>query len=421
MDDLSTQLGLIAVLVLLNGLLSGSEIALISLREDQRQRLGERGRAGAALARLTAEPNRFLATIQIGITLTGVLASATAAITLAEPLIEPLAVLGAAAQPTAVALVTVVLTSVTLVVGELAPKRLALQHSEGWALRAARPINLLATLARPAVWTLGAASDGLVRLLGGDPRRGAQEVSTEELREMVARQPELSAKEREIIHDAFDFADRPLRTLLRPRNEVVSLSADLPAESAALALAEAGHSRAPVRGADLDDVRGTVHLRALIGAEGPVVAHALESVFLPESLGALDALRALQRQRQHLAIVIAEHGGTEGIVTVEDLLEELVGEIWDEGEPARHGAEPRGDGTYTVLGTTPVHDLADLGIVLPEGPYSTVAGLVLERLGRLAEPGDAVRVSGWRLEVESVRGNAIERLRVAPQPDDETS
>ncbi|MFO8076445.1 MAG: CNNM domain-containing protein, partial [Egibacteraceae bacterium] len=135
MNGLSTQLGLIAVLVLLNGLLAGSEIALISLREDQRQRLGGRGRAGAALVRLTDDPNRFLATIQIGITLTGFLASATAAVTLAEPLVEPLAALGAAARPTAVALVTVALTAITLVFGELAPKRLALEHGEGWALR----------------------------------------------------------------------------------------------------------------------------------------------------------------------------------------------------------------------------------------------------------------------------------------------
>ncbi|MGM0818895.1 MAG: hemolysin family protein [Actinomycetota bacterium] len=421
MNGLSTQLGLIAVLVLLNGLLAGSEIALISLREDQRQRLGGRGRAGAALVRLTDDPNRFLATIQIGITLTGFLASATAAVTLAEPLVEPLAALGAAARPTAVALVTVALTAITLVFGELAPKRLALEHGEGWALRVAGPLNLLATLTRPAVWALGVATNGIVRLLGGDPQRGAQEVSTEELREMVARQPELTPTEREIIHAAFGFADRPLRTLLRPRNEVVALPADLPADAAARVLGDAGYSRAPVRGDDLDDVLGTVHLRALIDAEGLVGAHATEAVFLPESLGALDALRALQRQRQHLAIVVAEHGGTEGIVTVEDLLEELVGEIWDEGETAQPGAEPQEDGTYAVLGTTPVHDLAALGIVLPEGPYSTVAGLVLERLGRLAEPGDEIVMAGWRLTVESVQGNAIECLRLAPEPDDTAS
>jgi putative hemolysin len=411
--DLWAQVLLVAALVLLNALFAGSEIALISLRDSQLARMEGRGGTARTLARLVRDPNRFLATIQIGITLAGFLASATAAVVLAEPLVEPLsAVLGVAARPVAVLLVTVVLTFVTLVFGELAPKRIAMQRSERWALLAARPLAALAALARPAIWLLGATSDLVVRAFGIDPTKQREDVTEEELRDMVATQAELTEEERRIIQGAFEFADRSLREIVVPRTAVVALPADLDVAEAARRLAASGHTRAPVCGRGLDDVLGTIHLRSLIEATGTVEAHLQPALMLPETVGCLDALRRMQAERQQMVIVVDEHGGTEGIVTVEDLLEEVVGEIWDEADPDVQGAERHPDGSVTLTGSYPVHDLPELGIDLPAGDYTTVAGLVLASLGRLPEAGTTVEVAGWRLHVLDADARAIRRVRI---------
>src|SRR5687767_7526091 len=188
MNGIAGEVILVLVLVLVNAVFSGSEMALVQLRESQIQRLERQSRRGRVLGRLTRDPNRFLATIQIGITLAGFLASAAAAVSLSKPLIEPLSFLGAAAQPTAIVLVTVALTFVTLVIGELAPKRIAMQRTEGWAMLVARPLDILSTISRPAVWLLSVATNVLVRLAGGDPSAQREEVSTEVIRDMVAAQ-----------------------------------------------------------------------------------------------------------------------------------------------------------------------------------------------------------------------------------------
>src|SRR5680860_529144 len=229
MNDVWLQVGLVLVLVIFNALFAGSEIALVSLREGQIKKLEEGSKRQQVLARLARDPNRFLSTIQIGITLGGFLASATAAVTLSEPLVELLDPLGGAARPTAIFLVTLVLTFVTLVFGELAPKRVAMQRAEGWGLLAARPLAAIATAARPAVWLLGKSSDAVVRAVGGDPGKQRDDVSEEELRDMVALQPELSDEERAIITGAFEFADRTLREIVVPRPAVVGVPADLAA------------------------------------------------------------------------------------------------------------------------------------------------------------------------------------------------
>src|SRR5215207_6036681 len=202
-------------------------MALVSLRESQLQRLERQTRTGTTLARLARDPNRFLATIQIGITLAGFLASASAAVSLAQPLVGPLGFLGGAAEPAAIVLVTIVLTFFTLVVGELAPKRIAMQRAEGWALVVARPLDILATVSRPAIWLLGKATDLVVRLAGADPAAGREEVSAEEIRDMVAVQQDISAEQRTIISGAFEIADRILREILVPRRDVLVLPEDL--------------------------------------------------------------------------------------------------------------------------------------------------------------------------------------------------
>ncbi|NMO49886.1 HlyC/CorC family transporter [Actinoplanes sp. TBRC 11911] len=411
------QIVLVVVLVLMNAAFAGSEMALITLRDSQLQRLERGSRTGRTLAKLARDPNRFLATIQIGITLAGFLASAAAAVSLAKPLVGPLGFLGGAADAVAIVLVTIVLTFFTLVVGELAPKRIALQRAEGWAMFVARPLDLLASLTRPVVWLLGKATDLVVRLTGADPNATREEVSTEEIRDLVTQQQEFTPQQRTIISGAFEIADRVLREILVPRRDVLSVAADLPAPKALTRLVEGGHSRAPVTGPlGLDDVLGVVHLRALFDADGPVSDHMYEATFLPESLKVSDAMRQMRGRHQQLALVVDERGAIDGIVTMEDLVEEVVGEIYDETDRDVQSVIHEDDGAMLLPGTFPVHDLPDIGVdleVLADGDYTTVAGLVLSRLGHIPTvPGEVVEIDGHTAEVTEITGRAITRIRL---------
>ena len=407
--------------MVVNAAFAGSEVALISLREGQLRRLEQEGGTGRLVAQLARDPNQFLSTIQIGITLAGFLASAAAAVALAEPLVPLLGFLGRAAQPAAVVLVTVVLTYVTLVVGELAPKRIALQRSEGWARRAARPLRVVSIVTRPAVLLLSQSTDLLVRVAGADPGRGREAVTEEEVRDMIATDGVFRPDQRRILAEAIEIAERRLSDVLVPRRDVVALPEDTPLPEAIRVLVGTTHGRAPVYRGDLDDVLGLVTLQDLVAAESRVgrVADCVRPVVaLPESLGVLDALRRLQAEREQLALVLNEYGGTEGIVTVEDLLEELVGEIYDEFDPDSRDIQPEPDGSIALPGQFPVHDLPDLGVSLPEGPYATVAGLILDRLGRIPAEGDAVDVDRWRLEVLEMDRRAIVQVRLVPLSGD---
>jgi putative hemolysin len=421
MNGLLPQLGLVALLVVLNAAFAGTELALVSLREGQLQRLESRSATGAVLARLAREPNRFLATIQIGITLAGFLASAAAAVSLAEPLEEPLSFLGGAAEPAAIVAVTLLLAYVTLVFGELAPKRVAMQRAERWGLLAARPLAAMSTLTRPAVWLLSHSTDVAVRLMGGDPSRQREEVTEEELRDMVAAQRTFTDKQRMIIQGAFEIAERTLDEVLRPRRDVFVLAADLPTREALDQLATSGHSRAPVgEHGSLDDVAGVVHLRDLLdGSEQPVGERAIEMCAFPESVGVLDALHEMQSQRVQMAVVIDEHGSTTGIVTIEDLMEELVGEIYDETDRDVISVRHEPDGSLLLPGGFPVHDLPDIGVHdLPDGSYATIAGLVLNQLGRIPDqPGDTVVIGDWQLQITGVAHHAITEVRLTPAPN----
>jgi putative hemolysin len=412
MDGIGVQLALVAFLVVLNAAFAGSEIALISLREGQLARLEQRSAAGRALARLARDPNRFLSTIQIGITLAGFLASATAAVALAEPLVEPLGFLGGAARPAAIFFITLVLAFVTLVFGELAPKRLAMQRAESWGLLAARPLTVVAKLAAPAIWLLSHATNLTVRLLGGDPDLDRQEVTEEEIRDLVATQASYTDQERQIIAGALEVADRTLRQILVPRSQVIALPADLEVSEALDRLVAAGHSRAPVYTDELDDAERSVSLLGLVGRHGTVGDHAQQALVLPESLNAVVALRELQDQRRQLALVVSEHGGVEGIITVEDLVEELVGEIYDEHDRDVQAVVHEADGSMVVPGSFPVHDLIDLGLDTVSHEATTVGGLLTEALGRLPVAGDAVEIDAHVFEVLEIRRHTATRIRI---------
>jgi putative hemolysin len=422
MDGIGVPVLLVFLLILVNAVFTGSEMAVISLREGQVQRLERESRSGRVLAHLTRDSNRFLATIQIGITLGGFLASAVVAIYLSRPLVERLGFLGAAAEPVATLLTTVVLTFVTLVLGELAPKRIAMQRAEGWGLLVARPLDLLSQFSRPAVWLLGKSTDGVVRLAGVDPHAQRDEVTPEEIRDMVAAQQEFSAEQRTIISGAFEIADRILREILVPRRDVLTLPSGRAAAEALRALIDGGHSRAPVIGpAGLDDVIGVVHLRDLVGATGPVDELARPPLFLPETLRVTDALKQLRAERQPLALVVDERGAIDGIVTIEDLVEEIVGEIYDETDRDVAATVREADGALLMPGSFPIHDLPDVGFQghhQEEGDYTTIAGMVLAKLGHIpTEPGEIVTLPEFTAEVTEVTGRAITEVRVRALPE----
>jgi putative hemolysin len=414
--NIGVQIALIAGLLGVNAVLAGSEVALISLREAQVARLEQRGARGRAVAQLARDPNRFLATIQIGITLSGFLASATAAVALAEPLVPLLAPLGGAARPVAIVLVTAVLTFVTLVLGELAPKRIAMQRAEGWVMATGGLLLAIARVSGPFVRLLGVATDVVVRLAGADPDRGRDALTQEEVRDLIATGGLYGPEQRRIITGALEAADRVLREVLRPRTVVVALPGELPAAEGLRRLVASGHSRAPVYTSTIDDAERLVGVMDLVEQDGTVADHARPVLALPESIGVIEALRRLQSERLSLALVVDEYGGVSGIVTVEDLVEELVGEIHDEYDRDVRDAVVHPDGSVSVVGTFPVHDLEDLGVGLgidvEDSDAVTVAGIVNEQLGRLPRPGDRVPIGPHMLTIDAVQRRAASRITI---------
>lgn len=421
MDGYWINVALIGALILVNALFAGSEMALISVREGQLRQLERRGFAGArTLARLARDPNRFLATIQIGITLAGFLASATAAVSLAEPLTPRLGFLGDAAEAVAIALVTLVLAFATLVFGELAPKRLAMQHAQGWALLVGQPLNALAMISRPVVWVLSKATDMTVRVFGGNPEMIKEQLGPEELRDLVIGHRGLGHEQRRMVTGAMGLHERILRQVLVPRRAVFTIPADTPIGAARMALAGSGHSRAPVLASPrLEDVVGVVHLRDLLTEDGTVMDVARPAVLFPDTLRIAEALRRFMAERQQFALVVDERSAVSGIVTLEDLLEEIVGEIYDETDRDVMEAQRFSDGSMLLPGTFPVHDLPDLGVEItdaPRGDYTTIAGLVLAALSRIPDQaGDRVELAGWSIEVLGVAHHAITAVRLHPQ------
>src|SRR4051794_35308578 len=433
-SDVWLNVLMVIVFVLIGGFFSGTELALISLRESQVRALSEQGRRGAALHSLLADPNRFLATVQIGVTLATLSASAFGAETLNEPFSAALESWGVSPQvavPLAFIVVTVGVSYLSLVLGELTPKRLALQRAEGLAMLVASPLNRLATLNRPVVWVLSKSTNGLVRLVGGDPKVSGEAISQEELRDLVAAHESLTSDERRLIDEVFRAGDREVREVMTPRTEVEFLEASMTASRAAKLVGESSWSRYPVAGRDEDDVVGFVHVRDLFlpnhpaGRAATVGDLAREVKRLPGTAGVLTALSEMRRENQHLAIVVDEYGGTDGIGTLEDLIEEGIGEIYDEYDAAvaPEGRQPPG-GPREVDGLLNLDDFTQAtGLGLPDGPYETAAGYVLAELGRLPEVGDTIEVEGRTITVQELDGRRIARLLVsAPaEPAEETS
>jgi putative hemolysin len=427
-SDVWPSIVMVVVFVLIGGAFSGAEIALVSLRESQVRGLADSGRRGQAVQRLLSDPNRFLAAVQVGVTLAGFFSAAFGASTLSQPLARWLVGRGLSeglADTLALVLVTIAISYLSLVVGELTPKRLALQRAEGFALLVAAPLNAIAKLFRPLIWLLSKSTDVLVRLLGGDPKLSGEAISQEELRDLVAAHESLTSDERRLIDEVFRAGERQVREVMTPRTEVAFVEASMTASRAAKLVADSNWSRFPVVGRDEDDVIGFVHVRDLFlpnhpaGRAATVGDLAREVKRLPGTAGVLKALSEMRRENQHLAIVVDEYGGTDGIVTLEDLIEEVIGEIYDEydEEVAPDGKQPPG-GPREVDGLLNLDDFAEVtGLQLPDGPYETVAGYVLAELGRLPQVGDTVEVEGRTLTVVELDGRRISRILVSPPPE----
>jgi putative hemolysin len=429
----STLVNILVVLglIMVEGVFVAGEIALVSLREGQVRRLRDDGRRGAAVERLVRDSNRFLATVQIGVTLTALLSSAFGAVTLSEQAKQVLVGRGlpeGLAGFIGVVGVTLVIVFVTLVLGELAPKRLGLQRAESTAKLLAPTLDRIAVLVRPLIWLLSRTTDLVVRLLGGDPAANREPVTHEELRVLVATHEELSRDERGLIDHVFGAADRPVSEVMVPRTEVHFLEAGTTISRARRQAMTEPHSRYPVVGRDSDDVVGFVHIRDLMQPDHPagraatVGDLAREVAQLPGSKRVLVALSEMRRDGYHLAIVVDEYGGTDGIVTLEDLIEEVVGDIRDEYDNPAAPVGRLGSGHYDVDGLCNLADFAaQTGVRLPDGPYETVAGWLMHAVGRLPVVGDAVEVDGLLVTVAELDGRRVSRLRVRPagQPEPE--
>ena len=424
----------ILLLILLNGLFSMSEMALVSVKRARLAILQRKGVTGATAAlALAEEPQRFLPTVQVGITLVsvfaGVFGGARIATHLQHWMVNGWGITDAVAEPLALALVIVITTYLTLVLGELVPKQLALRQPEQVAVRVARPIAWFARIGAPAVWVLG-KSTGFVMSLFGLPRVSQDSVTEEDLKALLAEGAQtgvLEHEERDMIERLLRLADKPVRAIMTPRTELAWIDRSSPPEEIAAALKSAPHSRFVVCDRSIDNVVGVVQAKDLLdrilsGHDLSVGAALRQPTVIPDTVTALDALERLKSDELGLALVMDEYGSFEGVVTAADVLEAIVG---DPSDAASQQAEPGLDGEATLVmdGMMPVDEVKarlNLPDLPAEGSYHTLGGLILALLRRLPSPGDRIVFAGWRFEVLEIDGRRVERIRASLEPATET-
>lgn len=420
MRELLPVLGAIVVFLLCGAVFVAAEAAMISLRDSQVKKLSGT-RRGRRLEALLRNPNRFLGSVQVGLTFTGFFSAAYGEkkiVPILMPYLEEWGVADGTAETVATALSILMVAYIALVFGELTPKRLALQHAERYATVLAAPVDIMARVFSPFIKLVSASTDLCVRVLGGDPSAGKESISGEELRGMVAAHEDLTSTERELIDDVFEAGDRAIREIMIPRTEVSFLDGSLPVFKAAEITDDKPHSRYPVIGDSEDDVLGFVHVRDLLHKDMRdrsvrVRDLARELPRLPGSKEVIPALTTMRAAGAHVAIVVDEYGGTAGIITLEDLMEELIGDIRDEYDTdASEGVIPSGSDTV-VDGLLNLSDFAEqTGVELPEGPYETVAGFIAAELGRIPMVSDEVESMSATLSVVEMDGRRVSRVRV---------
>jgi putative hemolysin len=422
-SSLLGDLGIVALLIALGGLFVAAEIALISLRESQIKQIALKGKRGAKVAHLASNPNRLLGAVQIGVTFCGFLSAALGAERLGEyviPWLKDLGLSTSAARAVSLVGLTLVIAYFSLVFGELVPKRLALSRTEPIALTFAGLIDVTAKLFRPIIWLLSHSTNFVVRIFGIDPNEQRSAMSEEELLDLVAGHAALTDEERDIVEEVFNASERQIHEVMVPRTEVDFFDASLTVGKAINLAIDKAHSRYPVVRGSTDEVIGFIHVRdlldtTLVSTGGKIQELVRNVMFLPGTKGVLPALTEMRNQRQHLAIVLDEYGGTDGIVTLEDLVECLIGDIRDEydGDEEEITLETR-TGDFEVDGLASIEDLLDdSGIEIPEGPYETASGFVMHFLGRIPVVGDVVKVNGIRIAVLTMEGKRAGRLLIS--------
>ena len=422
-SDLALNIALVVVFVLIGGVFAATEMALVTLREGQINALAARGKRGAKVAALARNPNTFLSAVQIGVTVAGFASAAFGASSLSPfvvPLLTGLGLGEQAAGTLATIVLTLLIAYLSLVLGELAPKRLALQRNATFAFAVAPVLNGFAIVMKPVIWLLSVSTNAVVRLLGGDPHKTGEEMTEEELRDIVSSHASFPDDERRILDDVFSLRDRQLSEVMRPRPEVAALDGTAAIEAAAAEVRDQPYSRYPLVDRTIDDITAFVHIRDLFDAVQQGSHSALRDIgrpipYFPATARVLPTLGTMRADGHHIAVVVDEYGGTDGIVTLEDLLEEVVGEIFDEYDTDAVPGELSTEGG-TVDGRLNFQDFEDAtGIRLPQSAADTVAGFVVERLGRLARVGDAVSVDGATLQVTSIDRRRISELLVTPR------
>lgn len=408
---------------MLGSVFAAAEIALVSLRESQIQQLT--GRRGRLVSKLVSSPNRFLAAVQVGVTLAGFVSAGFGATSIAPdlaPEIENLGLSESASETVAFILVTLVISYISLVLGELAPKRLALQHTVGFAQVLAVPVELLARLTKPFIMLLSVSTNLVVRLFGVDPHAKRAGIGASELRDLITAQESLSSEERALLTDVFSLTDKEVREVMLPRTEVEFLEADMPIFKAAQWVIDKPHSRYPVVGESFDDVIGFVHVRDLLNPDmrersirvGDIARDILK---FPGTKSVLNAMHEMRKAGQHISIVVDEYGGTDGIVALEDLVEEVIGDIHDEYDELVKPSTVSGSGEFDIDGLLNLEDFAEMtSVSLPDGPYETVAGWAVAQIGRLPQVSDVVSWDRATLTVTKVEARRVTRFHVVIEP-----
>lgn len=427
-DSILPQLLLQLVLIAVNALFAATEIAVISLNETKVRRMADGGdRKAAKMLRMVTEPTGFLSTIQICITLAGFLGSAFAADNFSDKLVnwlindcEVSGVSPSALDTISVIIITLVLSYFTLVLGELVPKRIAMKRSESIA-RAVSGLMIAMTAAlRPIIWLLTVSTNGVLRLCGIDPEDNAEEVSEEEIIMMLDEGEEagsIESGEKELIKNVFSLNDTTAEDVMVHRSQVAFLKRDDARTTLLNEIAESGYSRFPVYGENIDDIVGILYAKTYLTAQSRGERCEMKDFLMPPrfvhaSTHINRILLDMQREHAHMAVVVDDYGGVIGIITLEDILEELVGEIWDESDEVIENIRERSDGSYDINGSTRLSDMCESIGCRIDSEADTVGGWVTEMLGGIPESGESFECGGMHVTVESTDERRVLKVNV---------
>ncbi|MEG0376358.1 MAG: hemolysin family protein, partial [Raoultibacter sp.] len=423
--DIGISIAVTFLLVLVNGFFSMSEMALVNAKRVLLEKDAEEGDKRAEMAvGLACDSNQFLATIQVAITLVGFFASAAAATNLSDPLSQWISGFGIGwlsfiAPALSPFVITLLVSYLSIVVGELVPKRMALADAERIAKRVAGPLLVFRAIARPLVWFTSASADGLSKLLRIKNPDGRQSISEEEIKYMVTDNEELIEDEKRMIHEIIELGDTAVREIMQPRVDIMLVEDVETVKQAIDRMRGTGYSRLPVYHEDYDSIVGVAHYKDLVGplvdgkGDDPVGKYAYEAMFVPESKAIYPLLSEMQTNRQQMAIVVDEYGGTDGLITLEDIVEEIVGEITDESDSESEYVIEVSECEWSIDGRLPTDEAIELGWPVTESDdYETVAGWLLDRIDTVPQVGEEFEIEGYLFKIQSMRRRRISSIRV---------